>query len=235
MVAFSYAAGPAILAAMLPETGNLVRFVYAIGAYYDIEAVGTFLTTGYFREAPDQDWQKRTPSSYATWVFVHSSADWIEDPDDRRILKAISETKLADPDADIAEAASQLGPEGQTVYRLLLNTDPERAPLLISELPPRLLDELRRLDLRTKTMADLQARLILIHGRDDALIPYSESVALAAAADVHRAHLFVIQSLAHVELMSGGIADLWKLWRAAYLLLRERDAMPAPAGGEARN
>ncbi len=229
IVAFSYAAGPAILAAMKEQTRDLVRFVYAVGAYYDIEAVGTFLTTGYFREGPDQKWQKRQPSSYATWVFIHSSAAWLKSPEDRRILKAISETKLADPEAGIAEAASQLGPEGRAVYRLLLNNDPEKTSLLISELPAFLLAELRRLDLRSRNMADLKAKLILIHGRDDALIPYSESIALAAAG-AGRAHLFVIRSLAHVELVSGGIWDLWKLWRASYLLLRERDAMPEPAG-----
>jgi hypothetical protein len=82
IIAFSYAAGPAILAAMQPETRDFVRFVYAIGAYYDMEAVGTFLTTGYVREAPDQQWQKRTPSPYATWVFVHSSAGWLESAED---------------------------------------------------------------------------------------------------------------------------------------------------------
>jgi hypothetical protein len=213
---------------MKPETRDLVRFVYAIGAYYDIEAVGTFLTTGYVRETPDQPWRKRTPSSYATWVFVHSSADWLENSEDRRILRTMSETMLDDPDADVADLGAQLGVEGQAVYRLLLNSEPEKAPLLISQLPPPFLAELRRLDLRSKNMADLKAGLILIHGRDDALIPYAESIALAAAAGPGRAHLFVIQSLVHVELTSGGILDLWKLWRASYLLLRERDAMPRP-------
>ena len=230
IVAFSYAGGPAILAAMEPKTRELVRFVFTIGAYYDIEAVGTYLASGYFREGPNQEWQSRAPNPYATWVFVHSSAAWLEDPEDRRLLKAIAEMKLADPKADIAESASQLGPEGRAVFRLLLSKDPEKAPLLISELPPRLLAELRRLDLRSKDMADLKAKLILIHGRDDDLIPYSESMALAAAAGDKKAELFVIRSLAHVELTSGGIGDLWKLWRASYLLLFERDAKPRPAG-----
>jgi hypothetical protein len=228
IVAFSYAAGPAILAAMRPETQTLVRFVYAIGPYYDMEAVGTFLTTGYIRESSDREWQKRTPSPYATWVFVNSSAGLLESANDREILRQMSEIKLADPEADIADLAARLGREGQAVYRLLLNTDPERVPPLISELPPPLLAELRRLNLRSKNMADLKANLILLHGRDDALLPYSESIALAAAAGSDKAHLFVIDSLIHVELRAGGIVDLWKLWRASCLLLRERDAMQRP-------
>ncbi|WP_081159154.1 hypothetical protein [Ensifer aridi] len=230
IVAFSYAAGPAILAAMNPQTRRLVRFVYAIGTYYDIISLGTYLTTGYFREGPDQGWQRRTPSSYATWVFVHSSAAWLKDPADRRILKAMSETKLADPDADVRGMAAQLGPEGQAVHRLLLNRDPEKTPLLVSELPASVLAEFHRLDLRSRNMADLQATLILVHGRDDTLIPYSESIRLAAAADTDRTHLFVIRSLAHVELGSSGVVDLWMLSRVSYLLLTERDAMPPPVG-----
>jgi len=228
IVAFSYAAGPAILAAMRPETQTLVRFVYAIGPYYDMEAVGAFLTTGYIRESPDREWKKRTPSPYATWVFVNSSAGLLESANDRGILRQMSEIKLADPEADVAGLAAQLGQEGQAVFRLLLNTDPERVPHLISELPPPLLAELRRLDLRSRNMADLKADLILLHGKDDALLPYSESIALAAAAGSDKAHLFVIDSLIHVELRAGGIVDLWKLWRASHLLLRERDAMHRP-------
>jgi hypothetical protein len=193
-----------------------------------MEAVGAFLTTGYIRESSDREWQKRTPSPYATWVFVNSSAGLLESAEDRGILRQMSEIKLADPEADVADLAAQLGQEGQTVYRLLLNTDPERVPLLISELPPPLLAELRRLDLRSKNVADLKADLILLHGKDDALIPYSESIALAAAAGRDKAHLFIIDSLVHVELRAGGIVDLWKLWRASYLLLRERDAMLRP-------
>lgn len=229
IVAFSYAAGPAILAAMQPQVRRLVRFVYAVGTYYDIISLGTYLTTGYFREGPDRPWQRRTPSSYATWVFIHSSAAWLKDPADRRTLKVMSEAKLADPDADISGFAVQLGPEGQAVHRLLLNSDPEKTPRLLSELPAPLLAEFHRLDLRSRDMADLKATLILVHGRDDTLIPYSESRRLAAAADADRTHLFIIRSLAHVELGATGILDLWMLARASYLLLIERDAMHPPA------
>jgi acetyl esterase/lipase len=234
IVAFSYAAGPAILAAMDPQTRSLVRFVYAIGTYYDIISLGTYLTTGYFREGPDRRWQRQTPSSYATWVFVHSSAAWLKDPSDRRILEAMSEAKLADPKADVRGLAAQLGPEGRALHRLLLNRDPEKAPLLIAELPTSLLAEFHRLDLRSRNMADLKTTLILVHGRDDTLIPYSESIRLAAAADADRTHLFVVRSMAHVELGSSGVLDLWTLSRASYLLLSERDAMPPPVANRFR-
>ena len=60
-------------------------------------------------------------------------------------------------------------------------------------------------------------------GRDDAIIPYSESKALAAAAPEEKAALYVVDSLAHVDLGAAGLIDTLILWRAAYRLLSERE------------
>ncbi len=48
VMAISYAVGPAILAALGPQAAPRVRFLVAIGGYYDLTAVVTFFTTGYF-------------------------------------------------------------------------------------------------------------------------------------------------------------------------------------------
>ena len=68
-------------------------------------------------------------------------------------------------------------------------------------------------------MRDLRADLLLIHGRDDPLIPASESRALAAAVPPGRADVFVVGNLSHVEIHPGGIPDMLLLWQAAYRLL----------------
>ncbi|MEE8623188.1 MAG: alpha/beta hydrolase, partial [Alphaproteobacteria bacterium] len=87
--------------------------------------------------------------------------------------------------------------------------------------------DMAALDLKKQDFSKLAARLILVHGRDDAIIPYSESEALAAVAP--RADLYVVDSLAHVDLGLGGLVDTIVLWRAVYRLLAERDAAPPPA------
>ncbi len=74
---------------------------------------------------------------------------------------------------------------------------------------------------------------MLIHGRDDEIIPYSESLALAAAAGEDKAELFLVDNLAHVDLGPGSLDDQLTLWRAAYRLLEERDDAPAPRLPEA--
>ena len=82
-MAISYAAGPAILAALRPDTAPQVRFLVAIGGYYDTEAVVTFFTTGYYRSGPDQPWQQGEPNAYGKWVFVAANAERLDDPGDR--------------------------------------------------------------------------------------------------------------------------------------------------------
>ena len=232
MVAFSYAAGPALLAAMAEETRHNVRFVYAVGPYFSLEMVVTYLTTGHYRQNADSPWTVSAPSPYAIWVFVHSCAAWLEDPDDRRILTAIADAKLADPEAEISVALARMGPEGRAIFALLDNSDPEKVPGLIAGLPAPLLSELRALDVSTRDLGDLKARIILIHGRDDRLIPHTESLALASALASGRASLSVIENLEHVELRLSNISDAFKLWQAVRTLLEERDQMPRPTWSE---
>jgi pimeloyl-ACP methyl ester carboxylesterase len=227
VMAISYAAGPALLAALQPDAGPQVSFLVAIGGYYDLEAVVTFFTTGWFRPGPGQPWQRGEPNAYGKWVFVAANAERLDDPHDRAALAAMAERKLQDLDAPVADLEAGLGPQGRAVTALLANRDPERVPALIDSLPAAVRADLAALDLSRRDLSGLQARLLLVHGRDDPIIPSGESVALAAAAP--DASLFVVDSLAHVELDPAGLIDGVRLWRAIYRLLAERDAAPPPA------
>src|SRR5437763_2880608 len=62
LVALSYAVGPALLAASQTPAGRHVRFIVAIGGYYDIEAAIGFVTTGRFRP-PDGWWEGTAPNA----------------------------------------------------------------------------------------------------------------------------------------------------------------------------
>jgi fermentation-respiration switch protein FrsA (DUF1100 family) len=227
VVAISYAAGPAILAALRPDAGPRVRFLVAIGGYYDLEAVVTFFTTGYFRTGPDEPWQQGEPNAYGKWVFIAANAERLDDPHDRAALAAMAERKLKDLDADVADLRAGLGPQGRAVAALLDNRDPDRVPALIENLPEAVRSDLAALDVSQRDLSQLDAHLLLVHGRDDPIIPSTESEALAAAAPDHTA-LYVVDSMAHVELGPAGLVDGFKLWRAVYRLLALRDAAPKP-------
>jgi hypothetical protein len=228
LAAISYAAGPALLAALAPTAADHIGFAFLIGGYYDVEAVLTFFTTGYFRDGPDEVWQHREPNAYGKWLFVRANAARLAGPADRAALDEIAARKLDDLGAGIADQRARLGPEGRAVMALLDNRDPERVPALIADLPAPIRADLRALDLQRLDLSELPFELILEHGRDDPIIPPSESAALAAAVPADKVSLYLVDHLAHVELDPTGLLDGFELWQAIYRILAERDSLPAP-------
>jgi pimeloyl-ACP methyl ester carboxylesterase len=234
LVAISYAAGPALIVALEAPTRERVGVLAAVGGYYDIQGVITFFTTGYFRRQDDSAWRQLQPNPYGKWIFLRSNLDRIADPRDRALLSAIAERRLDDPQAEVADLAARLGSEGETVYDLLVNGDPERVGALIAGLPDALRDDLWRLDPRSHDLGALSARLLLVHGREDRVIPFTESQRLDGALPEGQAELYLVGSLAHVDLSPLGLVDFLTLWRAAYRLLVLRDSLPRPAGAALR-
>ncbi|MBM3484436.1 MAG: alpha/beta hydrolase [Alphaproteobacteria bacterium] len=221
LVAFSYAAGPALLAALEPDVGPVLDFVLLVGGYHSVEALATFVTTGAYRNAPTLPWQQATPNPRGKWLFLLSNADRVESATDRRLLQEIGERKFDDPEADIADLTGQLGPEGRAIDAFLSNTDPERVPDLIRGLPPSIQADMAALDPARRDLGTFRPRLYLVHGKDDAVIPFTESEVLSTA--VPDATYFRVDSLAHVDLGPSSWFDAVRLWRAAYLLLGERE------------
>ncbi len=222
VVALSVAAGPGLLAALAPEIRDRVAFVLSIGGYHDLLATLTFSITGYFRA--DGQWQQREPKDLGKWIFVLSNADRVRDERDRRLLSEMARLRLAERDPSVL--APRLGPEGRDVYRFVSNRDPEKAAQLFAALPAAVRTEVEALSPSKRDLSPLRARVILVHGYDDAIIPYTESIALARALPDDRASLFLVGGLQHVDLKTG-LLDAWRLWRAVYAVLRERDrALP---------
>ena len=224
VVAVSYAVGPAILATLRDDAHDHVAFLVAIGGYYDIEVAITFITTGCFRDPRTGDWQHREPNEYGKWVFARSNVERLALRRDRDLVSRIAERKMANPKAEVGDLTARLGPEGRAVYALLVNTQPAAVPQLIAALPPAIREDMAALDLRRHDLSRLPPRLILVHGRDDAIIPPSESVQLAHAAP-DRAKLYLVDSLTHVDIGVAGISDTLALLSAVYRLLAERDAI----------
>ena len=163
----------------------------------------TFATTGYFRHGPDAPWQYREPNAYGKWLFVQDNAQRLSDPADQTALSEIAKRKLEDPHADMVDLRADLGHEGRAVMALLDNRDPDRVPSLVQNLPAAIRAELEALDLKRQDLSQLPFDLLLVHGRDDPIIPSTESAALAAAGTDDQTSLYIVDSLAHVELGTG--------------------------------
>lgn len=234
--AFSYAAGPALLAALEDDIRDRVRFVLAVGGYYDVRTAIGFLTTGYFEDNGVQ--RHLEPNEYGKMVFIRSARDHVRSATDRARLDAMVSARLRDPSADLSALAAGLGSEGRSIYRLLSNTDPGQIGPLLAELPSGILTTLDALTLSNKPLSMLKARLLLVHGKDDRLIPYTESLALGAAAPPGRSQVFVFHRiLGHVDLRLSDffsrqfwgeeLPDARRMLRALAALMREREAAPS--------
>lgn len=219
ILAFSYAAGPAILTALDEQLDPRVRFVFAIGGYHDLDRVLTFFTTGHVQK--DGKKLELEPNAYGKWVFVLSNLDRLGDPNDRAVLEEMAERKKANLAAALDDLTARLGPEGRRVYDFISNKHPDRVDDLQKKLPEEIRKDIELLNLANKDLSHLASRLILVHGYDDSIIPYTESIALARAVPERMSRLYLVRGLFHVDLKPGLISS-FRLWRAICDLLAER-------------
>jgi len=227
LAAISYAAGPAFLAALQEETRGRIAFLLVIGGYYDITAAVTYLTTGMYRPSPDGPWRDGAVDIRAKWRFLLANADRIG-ANDTALLRRIARLKLRDPTASADHLTALLGAESRSAWDLLANDDPDRVSALINELPGSLRRDLEALDLSRRDFSEIGFSVLLVHGRDDPMIPASESRALADALPPGTARLMVLDSLFHIHLGETGPMDALALARLAYQIVTLRDHAPAP-------
>ena len=219
VVTSSVGIGPALLGVLEPSLANRVRFFLSIGGYYDLPRLLTYFTTGHYQAHGVS--LNDHPYEYGKWVYALSNASRLEDPREREVFSTLASRKLEDQKAPVDDLLTALGPAGRQIYAFITNTDPSRSPVLMSKLPPRVYVHVGALNLAAHDLNDLGTRFILVHGFEDATIPYGESIALAQALPPHKAHLFLLHGLVHVD-VDPGIMDGLKMWRAIYTLLSER-------------
>ncbi|HEX7006685.1 MAG TPA: RNA methyltransferase, partial [Alphaproteobacteria bacterium] len=225
VAAISYGLGPAILASLRQDVASKVGFVVGLGGYYDTHAMITFITSGAYRD-PSGEWRRGEPLDYAKWVFVLSNVDRIESPADHAALSEMARRRLQDAGAPIRDLIPGLGPEGRALLTLLLNDDPARVERLIGDLPEAVRADIEALSLRGRDLSPLANKLILIHGEADRMIPYSESVALAAA--IPGTQLFIIEGFSHVDPDGISLSGQQRLAEAMRALLARRAPLPDP-------
>ncbi len=224
--AVSYAVGPSVIAALRSDVRDKVDFVFAIGGYYSMVDALRYLTTGYFRAPGDgreTPWREGKPDFVMIWRFILYNAILIQPPRDQVALMALAQVKMRNLDANPNPFLENIGDEAASVYALASNGNPDRVERLIAGLPAKLRDGMRGLDLATRDLSVLKARLILVHGRDDRIIPPGESIRLAGAAPPGRVRLYLLDALVHAQLGPLAVPDLIRMWRATSALLDERD------------
>lgn len=194
---FSYGVGVILLAALEPDIRERVRFLLGFGGYYDIANIITFFTTGYYHDEHSQKLKYRFPHYYLKWVFTHSNAALVKREQDRKTLLALSET---DDESELLSEVDALGPDARALYNLISNEDPQRVADLIARLPAVMRKELEGINPASRNLSQMQAQVILLHGRGDNMIPYTESIALAQALPAGQGKLYLIEGYAHTNI-----------------------------------
>jgi fermentation-respiration switch protein FrsA (DUF1100 family) len=211
VIAVSVGLGPLALALAEPGLAERVRVVLALGGYGDARELIRYFTTGAF--AFGETGGRAVVDPALSREFLARNLDLVRDARDRAAVVAALQGRPLEPGA---------GPEARAVLALLANREPARVDPLLDALPlesRELLDALSP----ARHLRRAPARLLLVHGRDDPAIPYTESLRLAAAAP-GRSRLVLVELIGHVEGQAPAwhrLADLVRLWSVCYELLAD--------------
>ncbi len=175
VVGFSYSAGPVLLA--LGQERRGADFAVLFGGYYDLREVLLFLTTGRFRDL-GTDYGGEAPPE-GRWILLAANADVLAGAPDDSILRAIGLRRRKDPAADISDLTRTLGPGAKAALALMANEAPDRFPELLEGTAPAFRKALDALSPSMRLTAPLEADLFILHGRWDAIIPWTQSLRLA--------------------------------------------------------
>jgi pimeloyl-ACP methyl ester carboxylesterase len=209
VIAVSVGLGPVALALGEPARTEQVRAVLALGGYADARELVRYFTTGAYAFAGSGG---RAPvDSALAWAFLAHNLDLVPDPRDRAAVAGALHGRAPPPD---------VGPGARAVLALLHNREPARVDALLDALPAETRELLDALS-PARHLGRTRTRLLLVHGKDDPAIPFTESLRLAAAAP-GKARLVLVELIGHVEGQAPAwrrLVDLLRLWSVCYELL----------------
>ena len=206
---FCVGASFSLVAAADVRIRDRVRFVNAFGPYFDAkDLLFQVVTRSRVDEAGRTPWQ---PDPLTLKVFANELIETLEDPGDIEIL---TRKYLAGESIDTHAVTSA----GQTVVRLLEGVPPEEVAALYSNLPEEFWEAMDRIS-PSRYTGDLQAKLLVLHDRDDQLVPSAESRRLAAAMQERGDFLYTeLLSFDHVRPTSG--TGVWQFFTEGFKLYR---------------
>lgn len=206
---FCIGAAFSFMAAADPRFRDRVRFVNAFGPYFDAEdLVLQIATRSRLYQGERTPWQ---PDPLTLKVFANELIEILEDPAD---IESVTKVYLTGETANL----SGLTPAGQTVMRLLQGTTPEEEAELYLTLPEDFRKAMSRIS-QSRYIDDLQAEVLVLHDRDDQLVPSAESRRLAEALQGGGSVLYTeLLSFDHVRPASG--TGVWRITTEGFKLYR---------------
>ena len=203
MGGFSVGGSLAIVAAADPRIRNHVVFINSLGAYYDAQDLFLQIASGNsFYEGHQEPWEV---DQLTRLVFANEMIESLERPAERELLEfrflrngGVAESTLVD-----------LSDHAQIVWRLLERPTLEEAGALFQNLPTEFRQQVAGIS-PSSHVADLQARVMVMHDEGDLLIPVGETRRLAAALQ-GRGDFRYTETRIFDHVRPGGGGDFWLL------------------------
>ena len=220
MGGFCVGASFALVAAADPRINDQVRFVNAFGPYFDgSDLLLQFGSRSRFYDGEREPWE---PDQLTRRVLANELIDPVDDARAKEILQL---RFLADQDVSM-DGLAELDPQAEKVRQLLEGASLERTEEIYRELPDEFRDKMIEIS-PSSHVGQLNAELLIMHDRNDRLIPAAESRRLADAMEKRGNLRYTeVQTFDHVRPGSG--AGLWalvkeggKLYRHMYGLVRQ--------------
>ena len=220
MGGFCVGASFAAVAAQDERIRDQVQFVNFFGGYYDArDLVRSVVTRSRFYGSRMEPWN---PDSLSMEVVANHLIEGVEDPTERTLLKDVFLTKTGGPNYDM----ERLSPEARVVYRLLEGPSYEQAGELMDLLPAKTQESLQRISPSTQ-VDNLTARVLIMHDREDSLVPAEESRRLADAlainGDAYYTEFSLFEHVDPTKPVSAPVfaRELFKLYLHMYNVMKE--------------
>ena len=198
-----------------------VQFVNFFAGYYDArDLIAAVLSNSRYYDGDVRPW---TPADLSKRVVTAQLIEEMENPAEIELLTGMYVTK--DTFFDRTEL-SRLSEEAQITSRLLSGVSTEEARELIEMLPPSTLNSLASIS-PSSSIEGLRARVLIMHDREDNLVPAAESRrladALAERGDFTHTEFSLFQHLDPTKPVGPAeyVRELYKLYRHMYMVMDE--------------
>ena len=218
---FCVGASLVAVAASDPRIQNDVQFVNFFAGYYDArDLIAAVLSKSRYYDGVVEPW---TPDALSKNVVTAQLIEEMENPAEITILKGMFVSK--DTLVDHAVLA-QLSEEAQITSRLLSGVQTDEARQLVDSLPTSTLESLASIS-PSSSVDGLRARVLIMHDREDGLVPAAESRrmadALAERGDFTHTEFSLFQHLDPTKPVGPAeyVRELSKLFGHMYMVMDE--------------
>ena len=198
-----------------------VQFVNFFAGYYDArDLIAAVLSNSRYYEGVVEPW---TPDSLSKSVVTAQLIEEMDNPAEIALLEGMFVSK--DTFVDHTEL-SRLSEEAQITARLLSGVGTDEARQLVESLPASTLESLASIS-PSSSVDGIRARVLIMHDREDGLVPAAESRrladALAERGDVRHTEFSLFQHLDPTKPVGPTeyVRELFKLYRHMYMVMDE--------------